>query len=142
MAPRSYIQRVSDAAAAGMTLVLAFWSSGDLEWFEGNVCNGGNTGACMRAHPTVRDFALLDATQSVAKESTDSAEVPIEKAAAGAAPVVSEQAQPASGIVSGVFGAGAKEMTPAEAAAMVAAYMRKHQGEGPRHIWTPVHASI
>ena len=60
MARPGYAPYMHQPLSDGMTLVLAYWSSNDLEWLQGGVCpiGSGNVLACAYAKPTISDLKL------------------------------------------------------------------------------------
>ena len=64
-----------------MLQVLAFWSSGDLDWFQGGVCGNSNPGSCQGRSPVVANFALIETTLLAALESAADADADAEAAA-------------------------------------------------------------
>ena len=60
MAREGYASSLHTAVNDGMTLILAYWSSTDLAWFQQGVCpvGGGNVLACTYAQPAISNLAV------------------------------------------------------------------------------------
>lgn len=53
-----YLASIYDAVAAGMTPTLSFWSSDDLDWFEGGVCRESYPDACHAGSVSFSGFGI------------------------------------------------------------------------------------
>jgi hypothetical protein len=58
MASSLYTEGLHRPLSQGMTLVMAFWSSNDLNWFQSGVCSGSDPQKCHLAQPVISDLAL------------------------------------------------------------------------------------